>query len=393
MSDSLALLSPEAQVLLLSAGGARNDARLRALLAGPFDWDTLVALAARERAAPVLWTRLRAALGANDALAAGAAPLERLARVSDFRMLHLEQRLAESLGALAGEGIDAMLLKGAALAITLYGSFTRRPMFDLDLLLRPGTAPRAREVLLGAGWETTELEDLREFFAGHHHLPALADASGTGVQLELHTALFFVGHPFRLTPEALWERGVRISVGPYSAWAPSTHDQLLHLCLHFAWSHMMTAGAWRAFRDVDALVASGRVEWPGFVMLARESRGASCCYWTLRLARALSGVEVPDAVLAELAPPLPGSVRDRVERHFATSLFPTEASCPSVAASYAMWRLGVRPGWSGHGGVRPWDRADDLLVATRPRQSSARRLADQVRNVGAWRRYLGMVLR
>ena len=192
------VLSAEARLLLLSAGGAENDVRIRELLGGPIDWDTLGALAARERAEPVLWGRLRAASG--GLLPAAAAPLERLARVSEFRMLHLEQRLRESLEALAGERLDAILLKGAALALTVYGSFVRRPMSDVDLLLRPGTAARARAVLLESGWTSTELESRQEFFEGHQHLPALEDSRGTGVRLELHTALFFEGHPFRLSP-------------------------------------------------------------------------------------------------------------------------------------------------------------------------------------------------
>ncbi|MGH7649501.1 MAG: nucleotidyltransferase family protein, partial [Gemmatimonadaceae bacterium] len=176
-------LSPAAQVLLLSAGGPDNDERLRQLLGSAIDWERLCALATRERAEPVLYERLRAVSVGRGALPAGAAPLERLARVSQFRMMHLEQRLGESLAALARDRMEAMLLKGAALALTVYGSFVRRPMSDLDLLLRGGgaVATRARTTLLASGWATTELEQLQEFFEGHHHLPALEDARGTGV--------------------------------------------------------------------------------------------------------------------------------------------------------------------------------------------------------------------
>lgn len=379
------MLSAEARLLLLSAGGATNDAALRELLAGPVDWETLGALAARERAEPVLWSRLRAA--ARHPLPAAAAPLEHLARVSEFRMMHLEQRLGESLEALGREGVDVMLLKGAALALTVYGSFVRRPMSDLDLLVRPGAAARARAVLLTCGWTTTALEAQRDFFQGHQHLPALEDARGTGVRVELHTALFFEGHPFRFSPADLWTRATSIVAFDQRTFVPSLHDQLLHLCLHFAWSHMMATGAWRAFRDLQMLIDTGRVSWPEFVETARGSRGASCCYWTFRLARTLSGITVPDDVLAALRPPVPGFALERLERHFTANLFPTEAVCPLVAMAYTMWRLGVRPRWSGHGAVRPWDRTDDLLLGERARMSGARRLATHVRNASGWARY------
>jgi hypothetical protein len=392
-------LSPEAQLLLLTAGGPRNDERIRELLAreGGLDWDKLSWLAQRERAAPVLWDRLQA-IGAGP-LPPQAGQLQRLAMVSEFRMLHLEQRLRESLDALAQARIDAMLLKGAALAVTMYGSFLRRPMLDLDILVRPGEAERARAVLLGAGWVTSSMEAREEFYEGHHHLPALKDAGGTGVQLEVHKGLFFTGHPFRLSPDDLWQRASRVVIGRpgagrgargLAAYVPSTHDQLLHVCLHFGWSHMMSTGAWRAFRDLETLLASGKVQWSEFIRLAQESRGATCCYWTFRLANRLAGVSLPPEVLDALRPPMPDVVLARVERHFTYHLLPTEAICPSVAMAYTMWRLGVRPGWSGHGAVRPWDRADDLLVDD-PR-SRSQRFADQLRNFRGWARYARAVL-
>ncbi|HEX6533542.1 MAG TPA: nucleotidyltransferase family protein [Gemmatimonadaceae bacterium] len=383
-------LSPEAQLLLLASGGAGNDARIRELVTGGIDWEKLGWLAMRERAAPVLWDRLRSvpALHIPDA----AAPLRRVAMVSDFRMRHLEARLDDSLAALEDSRVDALLLKGAALALTVYGSFTRRPMGDLDVLVRAPDVKRALAALLGAGWSPVDASGLEEFYRGHQHLPALTDDRGTEVQLELHTALFFEGHPFRLSPEDIWRRAKRIAVRGRSVYVPGTHDQLLHLCLHFAWSHLMSTGVWRTFRDLGALVATGKIRWPEFTRLALESRGGSLCYWTFRLARELAGVEVPADVLSALRPPLPELVLSRVARHFTYSLLPTEALCPSVWVSHTLWRVGVRPGWSGHGGVRPWDRSDELLVPAETRKSRSRRLADQARNIKGWGKYVRAII-
>jgi hypothetical protein len=266
-------------------------------------------------------------------------------------------------------------------------------MVDLDLLFRDaGEALRARDVLVEAGWVAAEPEEMGEFYRGHHHLPALNDAGGTGGQIELHTALFFEGHPFRLTPGDLWSRAVPVTVRGRRAFVPGAYDQLLHLCLHFAWSHMLSTGAWRAFRDIQALMDTGEVRWKEFIRLAVESRGASCCYWTFRLARDLSRIDVPDWVLEALRPPLPELVQARVDRHFTYHLLPTEALCPSVAMTYTMWRMGVRPRWSGHGGVRPWERTDELLLSLRQREPGARRLAGQLKNLRGWTRYVREVL-
>ena len=336
METSLSMLSPEAELLLLTSGstavGGGRDAtapstpggrRIRELLRGELDWEKLGWLAERERAAPVLWGQLQSIESMSGDLPPQAAHLQRLAMVSEFRMMHLEQRLAESLAALSHAGIEVMLLKGAALALTVYGSFVRRPMVDVDMLVHEGEAERARDVLVEAGWVSSEVEELDGFYSGHHHLPALVDGRGLEVQLEIHTGLFFEGNPFNFPVADLWRRAVPVTVRGRRAYVPSTQDQLLHLCLHFAWSHMMNTGAWRTFRDLRALMDAGDVQWDEFVALARQSRGASCCYWTLRLARDLVGVEVPDRVLEQLRPPLPSSTLERVERHFVYHLLPT----------------------------------------------------------------------
>ncbi|MFI5242406.1 MAG: nucleotidyltransferase family protein, partial [Gemmatimonadales bacterium] len=375
---SLDSLSPEAQLLLLAAGGERNDEAIRALLARPLDWAKLSWLAETERATPVLWRRL-IALGS---LPAEAQPLHRSAMVAEFRMSHLEARLLSALDALAATGTEAVLLKGAALALTVYGSFVARPMSDVDLLIARDQATRARDALLASGWTASASDIAPEFYAGHHHLPPLVDAQGTGTSVELHTSLFFEGHPFNFSSDDVRRRAERVQVRGRDLLVPSVQDQLLHLCLHFAWSHMMATGAWRAFRDLDALLHTKRIQWREFTQLAQESRGASACYWTFRLARQLAGVAVPEWVEHALAPPEPEFALRRLEQHFTYDLLPTENISPSLWVTYQMWQLGLRPRWSGHGRVRPWDRADELLAAERP--GRVKRLFQHMRNAKGW---------
>lgn len=405
MTTSLSALSPEAELLLLTAGSASvrssggsvaarspGARRIRELLHGELDWEKLGWLAERERAAPVLWELLQGIEGVQGKLPPQAAHLQRLAMVSEFRMMHLEQRLSDSLEALADAGIDVMLLKGAALALTVYGSFVRRPMIDVDILVHEHDALRARDVLVDDGWVSTEMEEFESFYRRHHHLPTLVDGRGLDMQLELHTALFFEGNPFDFPMSDLWRRAVPVTVRGLSAYVPSRQDQLLHLCLHFAWSHMMSSGAWRTFRDLRAIMDAGDLDWDEFVVLARKSRGASCCYWTLRLAHNLVGVPVQENVLEALRPPMSESMLDRVERHFVYSLLPSEVICPSVFVARTMWRLGMRPRWSGHGSVRPWDRNEDLLVGGIRPDSVGLRALNQLRNVKGWSRYVRSVL-
>jgi len=382
---SLASLSPEAQLLLLTAGGEKNDPAIRALLAGPLDWAKLTWLAEQERATPVLWKRLSAIAPLPD----DAQPLHRMSMVSEFRMSHLESRMLSALDTLSEAEIEPVLLKGAALALTVYGSFVARPMSDVDLLVPREDVIRARDALTASGW-TEGVDNSPEFYEGHHHLQPLVDSQGTGTSLELHTSLFFEGHPFALTSDDIRRRAEKVVVHGRTVLVPSVHDQLLHLCLHFAWSHMMATGAWRAFRDLDALLRTERVDWKEFVTLARDARGGSACYWTFRLARSVAGISVPHWVEQALAPPEPEFALRRLEQHFTYDLLPTENISPSLWLTYTMWRAGLRPRWSGHGRVRPWDRADELLAAERP--GRVKRLVMHIKNARSWSRYARLVL-
>src|SRR5215212_4184722 len=96
---SRSMLSLEAQLLLACGEIGGNDARLRALLVGPIEWDRVILLAHREKAAPVLLRRLGAVADAGvppEVLA----QLRKLAMVIEFKMLRLRQRLDEPIDVL-----------------------------------------------------------------------------------------------------------------------------------------------------------------------------------------------------------------------------------------------------------------------------------------------------
>jgi hypothetical protein len=388
------LLSREAQVLTLLAGGESDDAAARQLLGSELNWLKLGVLAEGERATPIVWQWLQR-------VHAPSMPVElttawrRAAMVSEFQLLRLERRLHDVIGALGREGIEVMLLKGSALAYTAYGCFTNRPMGDLDLLVRPERAQGAWRLLQTLGWVWPSARWPARHYARHQHLPPLVDSSEEGLRLELHTDLFPRPHPFQLPAEALWRAATTLSVGGHSVLVPDPVHQLLHLCVHFTWSHMMQWGSWRTFRDVAALTREGHVDWARLEDLARNGHAATCCFWTLRLARNLCGARVPDDVLRALRPPLPPFLLDRLERHYVLQLFAADARCPSAMLGRCLWECGILPRWSKHGAARPWD-VDETWIAPSngPTASTSwlRWLMNWARQVGDSVRYLARTI-
>ena len=363
---------------------------MASLAAEGLDWERLTRLAETERAEPVLVRRLRS-LGAR--IPAEAERLEQLARVVDFRQAWIEERLGASLRALSNAGIEALLLKGAALAATQYDSFLDRPMADLDLLVETGRAEDAHRLLRDAGWSWKHNPDLDGFYATHHHLAPLHDAMGVGIGLDLHRTPVCAGNPFGLTGEVMRQRATRVSVNGAAALVPEVNDQLLHLCVHFAWSHLLASGAWRTFRDVTTLVEKGQLDWDTFLVRARAHRATSCCYWVFRLASRLAGLSLPAGVLRSLRPPVPGPMLDVLERHFTLNLLPAESVAASVRLTSLLWSAGVQPVRMGHGRARPWDRTTAYFASRPSRRATARpNMAARMRRLRALTAYTRAML-
>jgi hypothetical protein len=361
----------EARLLFLCAGPRETESAIAGLARGTLDWGHVARLAIAARAVPIVATRVAQALGGG--LPAAAAGIGRLARVEEFELTRMEERLDETVAAFEAAGIRAVWLKGAALARSVYASVADRPMLDLDVLVPAAETEAARAAALASGWIWKHDVRYAPFFSTHHHVPPLRDGRGTRALLELHTGLFPSGHPFQLEVDDIVARAVRIDRRGPEVLIPSPEDHLVYLCGHWAWSHMMNGGAWRALRDVGALAERGGIAWDRGVARARTARATTCVYWTLRLARRMAGVRVPAAALNALEPPTPSFVLDRLERYFVWQLGGGRA-CPSVRLGEMLWSAALRPRWSAHGRKRPWNNPESViwLADTPAKRESAR---------------------
>jgi hypothetical protein len=378
-------LTPEASVLFLTAGGPRTDPAIREAVTAGVDWPSLVSLARREQAEGILWHRLRGCVPGvvpPDI----AADLEKLALVREFRQRRLEQGLREAVGILGAAGIDVLLVKGAALAHTVYDGFLERPMGDLDLVVAPGAAREAQALLLDAGWVPDRTTPLDYHYEEHQHLRPLRDPLGVGVWLELHRELLPRGAPFRMMPDLLWGESRSVpDLGPHVR-APTVHHHILYGCLHLAWAHRLTWGAWTTFRDLDAMLRP-ETDWERIVGEALDARAGTYCYWVFRLARGTAGVPIPDHVLGALRPRRADRILRLLEKHFAQGLLPQPGTCPSARLSTALWRSGMG---APRGGRHRTDAPSPFLREAPDR--GVARVRGHLRRSAIWKRYLCALL-
>jgi hypothetical protein len=293
------------------------------------------------------------------------------------------------VAALNEHGIVPVLLKGAALASTVYGSFSRRPMNDIDLLVDPEQEQRTEKLMLGAGWLRDPAVPDERFYREHHHLAPLLDESGTGLHLEVHRALFPPGHPFRNTHEELVSSARPIAVGGARALVLSPAYHVVHVAIHFVWSHMMRTGGWNTFRDLATLEQAGCIDWAEVLEIAERWRATSCCYWALRLGSSLAHLSVPEWVLERLQPQISAAGLRTLERHFSQFLTRRDLSCPSVYLERLLWTKAIEPARLGHGASRPWLVSPELQDAygTPNTESLMQRIVAHLSNARRWGSY------
>jgi len=389
----LKLLGLEARILHGMVNPTVSDAELVSMLKEGPSWTKLMWLAQNERAEAALWHRLSALQDLE--LPAEADQLQTITMVSDFRMEHLRGQVIDALRVLGDAGMDALLLKGSGLALTVYGSFPERPMIDVDLLAAPGRALDTWEALRDAGWKPLHIRGLDRDFREehHHHMSHLAEPSGTGVTLEVHTGLFVKAGPFLLESEDLWRDAHQHEVEGQRFFTPSTAHQIIHLSIHFAWSHLMDSAAWRTFRDIRMLIEAGLVNWNDVIQEAERVRATTCCYWTLRLARDVQGVDVPDWVLESTAPPGAAWRLTQLARGYVACLSPLNTNvCPSVVGFRYLWKAGIRPKWSRHEGLLPWEVLEREAEAKGEAGETPAGVLEQLSRFPAWCRFLGTTI-
>jgi hypothetical protein len=224
-----------------------------------------------------------------------------------------EQRHALALKALAEARVATIVLKGPALARTIYPQPALRISGDLDVLVHQEDWLAAHEALTTHGGYTClqplsapppKVADQKAYY----HTQYLS-TDGAHV-VEVHYDLWWYG----LRPalgEQYWRRSLPLQIGGVPTRMVSPEDMLLHLCIHLH-HHGYNRLIW--FTDLALLLrAYPSLDW-GYLVRAAHTEGlAIFVHYSLRYLAALLGVVAPDWVLKALRPgPLQAWVHDRL---------------------------------------------------------------------------------
>jgi hypothetical protein len=352
------------------------------LAASPaFSWDDAFALAVAHRVHPMVAHNV-----ANEPDMPGSSAAEFRARLRALRasaagrLALYRFALAPVVDMLARHGIPLTLMKGAAVAETLYPRGTRL-LNDFDVLIHRGDYHRVVAAFGACGFTIqvrpgrSEESELR-----HYHQVALVKTIGEfDLTVDLHWLMYPPDRPFcQIDPAALMARAKRVPFGGQSVFVLSPEDMLVHYGSQLVNDDLRVT--YQRLCDIHALAQSGPC-WESIVEISRRAGAAGPTHLALSLA-ARMGADVPAEVFRQLGRDCRGC---RLSSRFCEDalvsrstaiprlitpllialLYPRTADRVRFIASYV--RRGWRAGRERRGRVQVW------LAAAR-----------HVRSVGVW---------
>lgn len=156
-----------------------------------------------------------------------------------LRSTRFFHQVTRVLRALKDVDCPVVVLKGAALAETVYGDGALRPMVDVDLLVPPSGVRAAEAVLTRLGYVPQLADPWPGFSQRYQNSMAYLHPSGRPLpwMVGLHWHLFDVPYYRRIRPEGWFGRAQPARVAGVDTLVPSPEDHLVYLCGHLALHH------------------------------------------------------------------------------------------------------------------------------------------------------------
>jgi hypothetical protein len=207
-----------------------------------------------------------------------------------FHALRMESRLVELAASFDAAGVDMVVLKGSALAHSVYPDPSWRPFGDTDLLVRTRDWETAFALLAEAGFSPKFPEPRPGFRARFGHTACHVDDAG--FELDLHRTL--VAGPFGLwmDPEELFDHTAKFELGGSVLHRLDDSAAFVHACLHAALGHRPPL--LMPVRDVAQLVSRPTLDWTLLADWASRWKVGVVIEHALTLAAEILGWEAPE---------------------------------------------------------------------------------------------------
>jgi hypothetical protein len=313
----------EKELLLASASyplRTSDTPDISELVRQPLDWEYITLSSGRHGLASLLFRML------SEHESADLVPAEVMERLKKGYLATLMRNrlfyhvIEPLLSSFAENSVPVILLKGAALCMTIYDDIALRPLGDMDIMVHREHVTLCRELMEDAGFHLIEnnyfpIPDDRNDELGcewSYHIQNNV--------VELHWDLVTRLAPFQVEISRFWADAVDVEPKGGPALIMEPGNQLLHLCLHQFKHH------WMHFRDlVDVALLLEKygdsIDWDRFTRDAQEQGLGRCAYYTIKLTNQTLGTPVGYIPLAGiLGRPKPNILADSMKDLIASNI-------------------------------------------------------------------------
>jgi Uncharacterised nucleotidyltransferase len=232
------------------------------------DWDTLRQIVYVETLEPLAYQIVR---GKNLVPTSVEEDWRRAYYHNACRNTLLLRELGEILHHLAEKGVEAIALKGAALAEIVYGDIAARPMSDLDLLIQPQDLSVTRQILAGLGYAPTGVEMHAGFTEEFRNEEILYKGGLVNTCVDLHWRLIApVYYQRTFSTDWFWETALPAKINGTPTLVLGTEAQIVYLCAHLMLHHGGKSLFW--LHDIAEVVTfyQAKIDWELILIKAKE---------------------------------------------------------------------------------------------------------------------------
>lgn len=285
--------------LLLACSRAQMDKkcaeRVKDLLNGNVDWDSIFKTARNHGLAPILYRNLMRT-SPEDVPQNILSDLRANYLANASRSLFLTMELLRILEKFEVHGLQAIPFKGPALAKQVYGDIVLRQYGDLDIMVRKEDVLSAKDLLLKDGYTPeVELTPLQEESLLRSQCEYVFYRKKPRTLVEVHWRFDPAMYIIDFDAHGIWARLRSLELEGRRVMSISPEDMLLALCSHGA------RHAWNQMRLVCDLAGLIQVEvaldWEQVMRNAASLGAERILHLGLLLAHVLMEAELPEDVI------------------------------------------------------------------------------------------------
>ena len=273
------------------------------------DWNIFLKKARNEGVSPLVFSRLPGLAEHYDIPEYVAEELKKDYYLSATKNALIFEELKKVLGLFNQSKLQIIVMKGAALAETIYGNLALRPMSDIDLLVKKEDLHQVDELLKKLGYSPAD-RSVDDVDFTSTYLTTLDYRNSAKNSPSFHIHWHFVNSTIpnesyinHIKMDDIWQDAVKTNIADIETWVMSPHHLIIHLSEHaLRVTHSLSKLSY--FCDIDkAINYYGKdLDWNLLVRDTIRFNLNKMVYTTLYFSRYFIKAEVPKDVLLKLKP-------------------------------------------------------------------------------------------